>query len=66
MIFYFHFCPCPESIRDAQKWEVFAQFWEPVGSKTSHMLIEYQSVSLKVRRNKNLRKKNPAPVKVRD
>ncbi len=40
-------------------WEAVRSFWEAVGSKTSHILIEYQSVSLKVRRNKNLRKKIP-------
>jgi hypothetical protein len=35
--FYFSGCALSE-----KKWEVFAQFWEAVGSGTSHLFIENQ------------------------
>jgi hypothetical protein len=36
-----------------KKWEVFAQFWEAVRSSTSHLFIDNQLVSLKLRKIKN-------------
>jgi hypothetical protein len=38
-----------------KKWEVFAQFWEVVRSSTSHLFIDNQLLSLKLRKTKNLR-----------
>jgi hypothetical protein len=38
----------------AQKWEVFAQFWEGVGSCTSHLFIDNQLLISKVRKRKKV------------
>ncbi len=35
-----------------KKWEVFAQFWEAGGSKTSHMAIDYQRKDPKIAQKK--------------
>ena len=41
--------------RSEQKWEVFAQFWEVVRSKTSHIPIDNQWNGPELRSNKKLR-----------